>query len=194
MATVNDTDDGRDAPDGKQQEPPPGDTDGADAAPDSRLVLVGGGYVGRALAERLAAERPVRHIDAAGEPTASTPSIELGEVEVLDGSVSYETVTVADLTSLPALRSQELLPEDLVVVLTGDDAQSLLVTQLLRTKLGAGRICVVVADPRNADAFEIPDVTVVCTAATLADAVGTATALPDVVEQTTSEHGTDGDS
>lgn len=164
-ATTNDGGARREAHvlDSSEQDPPPddGQRQRSDDAP--RFVLVGGGHVGRALAERLAEESTVRHIDTRAPDQDEVPG---------DGGDTGHTVYVPDITSLRDLAAQSIDEEDLVVVLGGDDGRTLLVTQLIRTKLGVDRVCAVVVDPRNADAFDIPGVRVVCTAGVLADAVG----------------------
>lgn len=153
------------APDSNEQDPPPEDGQRQRSDDATRFVLVGGGHVGRALAERLAEESTVRHIDTRDPDQDEVPG---------DGGETGQTVYVPDITSLRDLAAQSIDEEDLVVVLGGDDGRTLLVTQLLRTKLGVDRVCAVIVDPRNADAFDIPGVRVVCTAGVLADAVGTA--------------------
>ncbi|WP_440991858.1 NAD-binding protein [Haloarchaeobius baliensis] len=184
MATTSN--DGRSATD--ERVPPPEDGDQPPAQRGRQeteeavsIVLVGGGHVGRALAEMLAGDATVRHIDTMDSTADRTTDAgdRLGE----------ETVFVPDITSLSELRAQSLDEEDLVVVLTGNDARTLLVTQLLRTKLGVTSVCAVVVDPRNADAFHIPGVDVVCTASVLADAVGTEHILERAIDTTDSGAG-----
>ena len=141
-------------PDGRRPEP----ADRPESLPDaSRFVLVGGGQVGRVLAERLADRWEVHHLDT--EPAA-----------VADPA-AHEATHATDLTTISALAAAEVTDADTVVVLTGDDGRSLLVTQLLRTAFDVGRIYVVLGDPRNGEAFDIPGVEVVCTAEVLSAAV-----------------------
>jgi Trk K+ transport system NAD-binding subunit len=129
----------------------------ADVVGDAeRVVIVGGGHVGRRLAEQLAPVWSVHHVD---ETTAVAHS---------DG---YETTPVPDVTALAGLAAAGVTADDVAVVLTGRDSRSLLVTQLLRTKFGVERVCVVLDDPRNRDAFDIPGVTVVCGTEAIAEAV-----------------------
>jgi Trk K+ transport system NAD-binding subunit len=123
----------------------------------TRVVVVGGGQAGRRLAEQLAPDRSVHHVDE--DPTA------VGRPQ------GYEANHAPDVTSTAALASTGVTAEDVAVVLAGRDSRTLLVTQLLRTAFGVERVYAVLTDPRNEDAFDIAGVTVVCGAGAVADAV-----------------------
>ena len=122
-----------------------------------RVVIVGGGQIGRRLAERLVPDQSVHHVDEVATAVAS-PS-------------GYEASHAPDITTATALATADVSADDVAVVLAGRDSRTLLVTQLLRTRFGVERVCAVLNDPRNRDAFDIPGVTVVCGAGVVADAV-----------------------
>jgi hypothetical protein len=130
------------------------------AGGDERVLVVGGGQVGRRLAGRLAETRTVHHLDA--DPGAVTDPR------------GYDASHAPDLASPTALAAAGVTGEELVVVATGADGRSLLVTQQLRTRFGAERVLVVVEDPRNREAFDLQGVTVVCAGGVLSEAVDSA--------------------
>lgn len=134
----------------------PRGVDPAESDP-GRVVIVGGGQTGRRLAERLAADGPVHHVDE--------------NATALARSRGYETSHVPDVTSTTALAATGVTGDDVVIVLTARDSRTLLVTQLLRTTFGVERVVAVLGDPRNRDAFDIPGVAVVCGAAVVTEAV-----------------------
>ncbi len=136
-----------------------GDSGGfaATFAHTERVIIVGGGQAGRRLAEQLAQDKPVHHVDDSTTAVANPRG--------------YEASHARDLTSVPALAAAGFTTESVAVVMTHTDARTLLVTQLVRTHFGVERVCAVLNDPRNRDAFDIDGVTVVCGAAVLADAV-----------------------
>lgn len=125
--------------------------------PGSGVLIVGGGQTGRRVAEHLAADRSVHHVDDVATAVAR--------------SRGYEASHAPDLSSTAALAATGVTAGDLAVVMTGRDGLTLLVTQLLRTTFGVERIRAVLTDPRTKDAFDIPSVTVVCGASAVADAV-----------------------
>jgi Trk K+ transport system NAD-binding subunit len=121
------------------------------------VVIVGGGQTGRRLAERLAADGSVHHVDESATAVARPRG--------------YETSHVPDVTSTTALATTGVTADDVAIVLAGRDSRTLLVTQLLRTAFDVERIYAVLVDPRNRDAFDIPGVAVICGAAVVTDAV-----------------------
>jgi hypothetical protein len=124
----------------------------------SRLLVVGGGHVGRRLAESLAEAHAVHHLDT--------------DPNVVRDPDSHGTSHAPDLSSPSALAATGVTAGDDAVVATGRDSRSLLVTQQLRTRFGLERLLVVLEDPRNREAFDLPGVEVVCAGATLSAAVG----------------------
>lgn len=145
----------------------------------TRVVIVGGGQVGRRLAEKLAPDQSVHHAHE-DSTTVARPR-------------GYETSHAPDITRREALAATGVTADDVAVVLAGRDSRTLLVTQLLRTAFDVERVYAVLTDPRNRDAFDISGVTVVCgteaaAAAVLATADVGSVESPSVVEQ---EAGTD---
>jgi Trk K+ transport system NAD-binding subunit len=130
------------------------------------VLVVGGGRVGRRLSTRLAAARPVHHLDT--DPT------------VVAGPTPHEATHVPDLAA-PATLGMAAEGGELAVVLTGEDGRNLLVTQQLRLRIGLERVIVVLADPRNRDVFDLPGVETICAGATLVDAVASSLDTDPVV-------------
>ena len=122
-----------------------------------RVVIVGGGHVGRRLAEQFADDRSVHHVDEVAAAVARPRG--------------YETSHVSDVTSTATLAETGVTADDVAIVLTGQDSRTLLVTQLLRTTFGVERVYAVLIDPRNRDAFDITGVTLVCGTEVVAEAV-----------------------
>jgi Trk K+ transport system NAD-binding subunit len=136
--------------------------------------VIGGGHVGRALAERLAAHGPTHHLDA--DPDA---------VEAATAA-PHAATHVDDVTAPDAIAALSPAAEDLAVVVTGHDGRNLLVAQHLRAA-GAGRVLVVPTDPRNEDLFDLPDVATLSRASALAAAVRTHAALDGNVPEPTAD-------
>jgi Trk K+ transport system NAD-binding subunit len=134
--------DRRDTEDGRQDGP-------------LRLV-VGGGAVGRALANGLGADGRVHHLDT--------------DPAVVDADGTHTTSHAPDLAEPAALARTGVGAGDTAVVATGHDGRNLLVTQL-RMRFELERVVVVLADPRNREAFDLPGVEVVCPGAAVASAV-----------------------
>ncbi|MFC6938972.1 NAD-binding protein [Salinirubellus sp. GCM10025818] len=126
---------------------------------ENRVLVVGGGQVGRRIAEGLATTHHVHHVDA-------DPNVVRTE--------AYGTSHAPDLTSPAAMARIGITAEDVAVVATGLDARNLLVVQQLRTRFGVERLLVVVEDPRNREALDLPGVTVVCAGTVLSEAVDSA--------------------
>jgi len=125
-----------------------------------RVLVVGGGQVGRRLAERLAAGARVHHLD--DDPAA------------VRDPADHEASLAADLTRPAALAATGVGPDDTAVVVTGDDGRNLLVAQHLRRRVGLRNVVVVPTDPRNRVAFDIPGVSVLCRGVALAEALPSA--------------------
>lgn len=125
-----------------------------------RVVVVGGGQVGRRLAARLARDAQVHHLDD-----------DEGAVRDPEG---YDASCAPDLTAPAALATTGADADHTAVVVTGDDGRNLLVAQHLRGRLGVGHVVVVLSDPRNRPAFDIPGVSVICRGVALADSVTSA--------------------
>ncbi|MFC7226083.1 NAD-binding protein [Salinirubellus salinus] len=140
-------------------------TTGRRPPPTDRVLVVGGGQVGRRLAEGLAREARVHHLD--DDPAA------------VRDPVDYEASHVPDLTVPEALGATGVGPEHTAVVVTGDDGQNLLVVQHLRGQLGLRHVVVVPADPRNRSVFELPGVAVLCGGTVLADALARGVGVVD---------------
>ena len=133
---------------------------GRRSPPLDQVLVVGGGQVGRRLAARLARGARVHHLDD-----------DAGAVRDPEG---YDASTASDLTAPAALAATGVDADYTAVVVTGDDGRNLLVAQHLRGRLGVGHVVVVLSDPRNRPAFDIPGVAVICRGEVLADALPTA--------------------
>ena len=136
-------------------------TEGVDRpGTETAVAVIGGGHRGRRIARLLAPVATVRQFDA-GAITAAAPvdraATETPADDATDGAVG-ETLSQGAIS----------------IVATADDARNLLVTQRLRTSFDADRIYVVLNDPRNRIAFELPGVSTLCLAELLADAFVTA--------------------
>jgi voltage-gated potassium channel Kch len=137
-----------------------------------RILVVGGGQVGRRLAERLAAGARVHHLD--DDPAAVRDPTE------------HEASLAVDLTRPAALAATGVGPNDTAVVVTGDDGRNLLVAQHLRRRVGVRKVVVVPTDPRNRVAFDIPGVSILCRGVALAEALPSAVPVAlESVEDTT---------
>lgn len=126
------------------------------AGPSGDVVVVGGGQVGRLLARRLAADRPVRYVDD------DRPAVERA-------ARRHDATFVRDLTDRHSLAG---VVDDTshVVVATSRDATNLLVAQHCLSTLCASRVVALVTDPRTTDAYP-PGVERVCATTALTTAV-----------------------
>lgn len=124
---------------------------------DVRFVLIGGGQVGRHLADRLSISHAVHHLDT--PPT------------VVPDPPGYETSYADDIADPTAIAMTGVSDGDVAVVLTRKDSRALMVTQILRTGFDVHRIYVILRDPRNRTAFDLPGVVVICSADVLSRAV-----------------------
>jgi Trk K+ transport system NAD-binding subunit len=161
MSSVNTPSD-----DGTDSEDTPADASaddlGADGTPpaSSRVVVLGGGQLGRRLAGQLASEGPVHYLD--------------DDVRAVERAArTHEATYVSSLIDRRTLASV-LTERDLVLVATTSDSTNLLAAQLCRTAAGVSQVVVLVSDPRNRDAFPTGVETICATAvltAAMTDAV-----------------------
>ncbi|MFC6954667.1 NAD-binding protein [Halorubellus litoreus] len=126
---------------------------------DDRYLVVGGGRRGRALADSLASHHTVVHVDTDPDAVADV--------------ANYDAAHVPDEAALVAQVVAHAAPTDPLVVLAPTDARTLLLVQRLRTTGAFERIYAALQDPRNAAAFAIPDVEVVCPGDAIAAAIAT---------------------
>ncbi|MFC3959464.1 cation:proton antiporter [Halovivax cerinus] len=130
-----------------------------------RILIVGGGTVGRALAERLE-EREENVVILEDDETA----IERARSEGF-------TVREGDGTDIEVLRRAGADNAKIVVAATGDDDTNLLVAQLAKTKFDVERVFARINNPTNADAFEELGVE------TLSSAMATAWGIDNMIER-----------
>ncbi|MCD2199611.1 NAD-binding protein [Halobacterium sp. KA-4] len=123
---------------------------------DDVVFVVGGAAVGRAVANRLAADgETVTHV---GQSPSTDPP-------------PGQTAHVVDTLDAHSLQGAGLADATAVLVLEPDDATNLLVAQLARTRFGVERVLVRTNDPDRESAFELGDVETVDAATVLARAV-----------------------
>ena len=107
-------------------------------------IIVGGGKVGRNLArELIAKEHEVTLIEASRERYLSME-------EEFEHAVQY-----GDATELWVLERSGIQRADLVIAVTGDDEDNMLVCQVAKEKYLCGRIIARVNNPRNHDHFRL---------------------------------------
>ena len=123
----------------------------------ANVLVVGGGWFGRRLAGQLADDLRVHHLDT--------------DPEVVTDTESHEASHVSDLTTPGAFTANGVVDGAVAIVATGRDARNLLVTQHLRTRFGFEHVLVVLEDPRNRDACDVPGVKVICAQRTVSEAV-----------------------
>jgi NhaP-type Na+/H+ or K+/H+ antiporter len=114
-----------------------------------RTIIVGGGRVGRTLAERL---------ENRGEFVVV---IEHDEANLRLAREAGFTVHAGDGTETTVLREAGIEDAKMVVAATQNDNDNLLICQLAASKFDIGKVYARVNDPDNVDAFESLDVTAI---------------------------------
>ncbi len=121
-----------------------------------KTLVIGGGHVGRIIAERLS-DLPVsiRFIDPNPQVIvrANENGLSADETAITDGS---------------ELRARNVADASAVVVATDSDSTNLLIAQLLRVRFDSPRIIVRVNEPQNRSAFTELGIETVCLAEVLA--------------------------
>ena len=135
-----------------------------------RVIIVGGGQVGRALAARL---------EDRGE---NVVIIEEEEEIVERARNDGYAVEIGDGTDTDTLRSAGAENAKTVVAATGDDDANLLVSQLASSKFGVERVIARANNPDNVEAFEDLGVR------TISSAMATAWAIDNQIERPAIAH------
>ncbi|MBX0322668.1 cation:proton antiporter [Halomicroarcula sp. F13] len=135
-----------------------------------RVIIVGGGQVGRALAKRL---------EDRGE---NVVIIEEDEQIVERGRNEGYTVEIGDGTDTDVLRSAGADNAKTVVAATGDDDANLLVSQLASSKFDIDHVIARANNPDNVEAFEDLGVR------TISSAMATAWAIDNQIERPAIAH------
>ncbi|WP_435195890.1 cation:proton antiporter domain-containing protein [Natronomonas sp. EA1] len=130
-----------------------------------RVLVIGGGQVGRALADRL---------EDRGE---NVVIIENDETQVELCRNAGHTVHIGDGTDTEVLKAAGAVNASIVVAATGDDDANLLVAQLADSKFGVETIIARANNPSNVEAFEDLGVR------TISSALATAQAIDNVIER-----------
>jgi NhaP-type Na+/H+ or K+/H+ antiporter len=135
-----------------------------------RVIIVGGGQVGRALAERL---------EDRGE---NVVIVEQDEEIVEIGRNAGYTVERGDGTDTEVLRGAGAENAKIVAAATGDDDANLLISQLAKTNLDIDRVIAKANNPDNVEAFEELGVR------TISSAMATAWAIDNQIERPAIAH------
>jgi NhaP-type Na+/H+ or K+/H+ antiporter len=130
-----------------------------------RVIIVGGGKVGRALAERL---------ETRGE---NVVIIERDESVVERTREAGHSVHIGDGTDTDTLRSAGAENARILVVATGDDDTNLAVAQLGKSKFDVETVLARAIDPDNVEVFEDLGVR------TISSTLATAWAMDDAIER-----------
>jgi len=130
-----------------------------------RVIIVGGGQVGRALADRL---------EDRGENVVIVENDETQVEAVRNGG---HTAHIGDGTDTEVLRSAGASNARIVVAATGDDDANLLVAQLAKSKFDVETVLARANNPDNVDAFEDLGVR------TISSALATAQAIDNAIER-----------
>ena len=130
-----------------------------------RVIIVGGGQVGRALADRL---------EDRGE---NVVIVENDEAQVETVRNRGHTAHIGDGTDTEVLRSAGGENARIVVAATGDDDANLLVAQLAKSKFDVETVIARANNPDNVEAFEDLGVR------TISSALATAQALDNAIER-----------
>jgi len=132
-----------------------------------RIIIVGGGRVGRSLAERL---------EGRGE---NVVIVENDEAQIETARNLGHTTHVGDGTDTDVLRSAGAENAKIVVAATGDDDVNLLVSQLVSSKFDPEQVIARANNPDNVDAFEELAVT------TVSSTLATAKDIDNIIEHPT---------
>jgi len=135
-----------------------------------RVIIVGGGQVGRALAERL---------EDRGENVVIVEEDE--DIVEIARNAGY-TVEWGDGTDTDVLRAAGAENAKTVAAATGDDDANLLVSQLAKSKFGVERVIAKANNPDNVEAFEELGVR------TISSAMATAWAIDNQIERPAIAH------
>jgi Trk K+ transport system NAD-binding subunit len=135
-----------------------------------RVIIVGGGQVGRALAERL---------EDRGE---NVVIVEEDEQAVERNRNDGYSVVMGDGTDTDVLREAGAANAKTVVAATGDDDANLLIAQLSSSKFGPERVIARANNPDNVEAFEDLGVR------TISSAMATAWAMDNQIERPALAH------
>jgi Trk K+ transport system NAD-binding subunit len=135
-----------------------------------RVIIVGGGQVGRALAERL---------EDRGE---NVVIVEEDEDIVEKARNAGYTVEWGDGTDTDVLRAAGAENAKIVAAATGDDDANLLVAQLAKSKFDVERVIAKANNPDNVEAFEELGVR------TISSAMATAWAIDNQIERPAIAH------
>ncbi|WP_135805673.1 NAD(P)-binding protein [Halorussus marinus] len=130
----------------------------AGSARRRRALVVGGGHVGRLLAERLATDYEVTFLATAPEAAQRAD----------ESTVTARHVEEISAETLDRIGAGEA---SLAVVASRTDGSNLLAAQLLRTRFGVDRILMLVNDPDRVDSLETLDVDAVCASDLVASGV-----------------------
>jgi NhaP-type Na+/H+ or K+/H+ antiporter len=130
-----------------------------------RVIIVGGGQVGRALADRL---------EDRGE---NVVIVENDETKVETVRNDGHTAHIGDGTDTDVLRSAGAENARIVVAATGDDDANLLVAQLAKSKFDVETVLARANNPDNVEAFEDLGVR------TISSALATAQAMDNAIER-----------
>jgi len=123
-----------------------------------RALVVGGGHVGRLLAERLAADYEVTFVATAPEAVE----------RARDSNVTARHVHEISAGALERVGAVEA---SIAIVASRADGSNLLAAQLLRTRFGVDDVVMLVNDPDRVDSLGTLDVEVVCVSDLLATGV-----------------------
>jgi trk system potassium uptake protein len=108
-------------------------------------IVVGGGKMGSTLTRTLAAKNHEVVVIESNSPRA----------DVLEGEFGHRVIH-GDGTELYVLESAGITrPPDIVVAVTGDDEDNMLIAQLAREKYGVAKVIARVNDPRNQVHFDL---------------------------------------